>query len=51
MSTLYFTERRNVSVKDLSPGDMEGWLTYRGKGAGGTWAKAWYVLKYAFLYR
>ncbi|KAL0110356.1 hypothetical protein PUN28_013781 [Cardiocondyla obscurior] len=42
---------RNVSVRDVGPGDLEGWLTYRCKGAGGAWAKAWFVLKCSSLYR
>ncbi|XP_036145787.1 uncharacterized protein LOC105839284 isoform X2 [Monomorium pharaonis] len=42
---------RNVSVKDICTGDLEGWLTYRSRGAGGAWAKAWFVLKCSSLYR
>ncbi|KAF7383643.1 hypothetical protein HZH66_012993 [Vespula vulgaris] len=44
-------KKRNISVKDLGVGDMEGWLTYRSRGAGGAWARAWFVLKRAALYR
>ncbi|KAI4490984.1 hypothetical protein M0802_010560 [Mischocyttarus mexicanus] len=44
-------KKRNISVKDLGMGDMEGWLTYRSRGAGGAWARAWFVLKRAALYR
>ncbi|KAK2578688.1 hypothetical protein KPH14_011657 [Odynerus spinipes] len=44
-------KKRNISVKDLGTGDIEGWLTYRSRGAGGAWARAWFVLKCAALYR
>ncbi|XP_051174533.1 probable serine/threonine-protein kinase DDB_G0282963 [Leptopilina boulardi] len=44
-------KRRNISVKELSPVDLEGWLIYRSRGAGGAWAKAWFVLKGASLFR
>lgn len=49
-STL-LAKKRNISVKDLGTGDIEGWLTYRTRGAGGAWARAWFVLKHAALYR
>ncbi|KAJ8673001.1 hypothetical protein QAD02_004262 [Eretmocerus hayati] len=44
-------KRRNVGVKDIAPGELEGWLTYRSRGAGGAWARAWFILKGASLYR
>ncbi|KYN02475.1 Connector enhancer of kinase suppressor of ras 3 [Cyphomyrmex costatus] len=44
-------KRRNVSVRDVGTSDLEGWLTYRSRGAGGAWAKAWFVLKCSSLYR
>ncbi|OXU26706.1 hypothetical protein TSAR_000117 [Trichomalopsis sarcophagae] len=44
-------KRRNVAVKDIAPGDLEGWLTYRSRGAGGAWARAWFIIKDASLYR
>ena len=48
---LALAKRRNVSAKEISPGDLESWLTYRSRGAGGAWAKAWFVLKGASLFR
>ncbi|XP_015591697.1 uncharacterized protein LOC107266083 isoform X2 [Cephus cinctus] len=48
---MLLAKRRNVSVKDVGVGDLEGWLTYRSRGAGGAWAKAWFVLKGSSLYR
>ncbi|XP_058790907.1 uncharacterized protein LOC131664065 isoform X2 [Phymastichus coffea] len=44
-------KRRHVGVKDVAPGELEGWLTYRSRGAGGAWARAWFILKGASLYR
>ncbi|XP_015436099.1 PREDICTED: LOW QUALITY PROTEIN: uncharacterized protein LOC107191550 [Dufourea novaeangliae] len=49
--SILFARRRNISVKDIGAGDLEGWLTYRTRGAGGAWAKAWFVLKCSSLYR
>ncbi|XP_076284029.1 connector enhancer of ksr isoform X1 [Lasioglossum baleicum] len=49
--SILFARRRNISVKDIGPGDLEGWLTYRTRGAGGAWAKAWFLLKCSSLYR
>nr|XP_031838003.1 uncharacterized protein LOC116429322 [Nomia melanderi] len=49
--SILFAKRRNISVKDIGAGDLEGWLTYRTRGAGGAWAKAWFVLKCSSLYR
>lgn len=40
-----------MSVKDVGVGDLEGWLTYRSRGAGGAWARSWFVLKSSSLYR
>ncbi|KAG7205570.1 hypothetical protein KM043_007542 [Ampulex compressa] len=48
---MLFARKRNVSVKDVGPGDLEGWLIYRSRGAGGAWARAWFVLKCSSLYR
>ncbi|XP_029662241.1 uncharacterized protein LOC115234954 [Formica exsecta] len=48
---MLLAKRRNVSVKDIGSGDLEGWLIYRSRGAGGAWAKAWFVLKCSSLYR
>nr|XP_012216845.1 PREDICTED: uncharacterized protein LOC105668809 isoform X1 [Linepithema humile] len=48
---MLLAKRRNVSVKDIGVSDLEGWLTYRSRGAGGAWAKAWFVLKCSSLYR
>ncbi|XP_011685759.1 PREDICTED: uncharacterized protein LOC105448713, partial [Wasmannia auropunctata] len=48
---MLLAKRRNVSVRDIGTGDLEGWLTYRSRGAGGAWAKAWFVLKCSSLYR
>ncbi|XP_077280877.1 connector enhancer of ksr isoform X2 [Temnothorax americanus] len=48
---MLLAKRRNVSVRDVGAGDLEGWLTYRSRGAGGAWAKAWFVLKCSSLYR
>ncbi|XP_012283577.1 uncharacterized protein LOC105701420 [Orussus abietinus] len=48
---MLLAKRRNVSVKDIGAGDLEGWLTYRSRGAGGAWARAWFILKGSFLYR
>ncbi|XP_066584052.1 uncharacterized protein [Prorops nasuta] len=45
------SKKRNVSVKDMGVGDLEGWLTYRSRGAGGAWAKAWFILKASSMYR
>ncbi|XP_026674146.1 uncharacterized protein LOC108630860 isoform X2 [Ceratina calcarata] len=49
--SMLFAKKRNISVKDIGPGDLEGWLTYRTRGAGGAWAKAWFILKCSSLYR
>nr|XP_033332799.1 uncharacterized protein LOC117224168 [Megalopta genalis] len=49
--SILFARRRNISVKDIGAGDLEGWLTYRTRGAGGAWAKAWFILKCSSLYR
>ncbi|XP_050474912.1 uncharacterized protein LOC126865973 isoform X2 [Bombus huntii] len=49
--SILFARKRNISVKDIGTGDLEGWLTYRTRGAGGAWAKAWFVLKCSSLYR
>ncbi|XP_023248126.1 uncharacterized protein LOC106642128 isoform X3 [Copidosoma floridanum] len=49
--TTNLAKRRNVAVKDISPSDLESWLIYRSRGAGGAWNKAWFVLKGASLYR
>ncbi|XP_048506093.1 uncharacterized protein LOC105688413 isoform X2 [Athalia rosae] len=48
---LLLAKRRNVSVKDVGLGELEGWLTHRSRGAGGAWARAWFVLKGSSLYR
>ncbi|XP_029177228.1 uncharacterized protein LOC114945264 isoform X1 [Nylanderia fulva] len=48
---LLLAKRRNVSVKEVGSGDLEGWLVYRSRGAGGAWARAWFVLKCSSLYR
>lgn len=48
---MILAKRRNVSVKDIRPGDLEGWLTYRSRGAGGAWARSWFILKGSSLYR
>ncbi|XP_046471196.1 serine-rich adhesin for platelets [Neodiprion pinetum] len=48
---LLLAKRRNVSVKDVGLGDLEGWLTHRSRGAGGAWARAWFILKGSSLYR
>ncbi|KAL6444388.1 hypothetical protein ACFW04_001922 [Cataglyphis niger] len=48
---MLLAKRRNVSVKDVGSGDLEGWLIYRSRGAGGAWARAWFVLKCSSLYR
>ncbi|XP_072755267.1 uncharacterized protein Cnk [Anoplolepis gracilipes] len=48
---MLLAKRRNVSVKEVGSGDLEGWLIYRSRGAGGAWAKAWFVLKCSSLYR
>ena len=48
---LALAKRRHVSVKEISPGDLDGFLTYRSRGAGGAWAKAWFVLKGHSLFR
>lgn len=48
---LLLAKRRNVSVKEVGNGDLEGWLVYRSRGAGGAWARAWFVLKGSSLYR
>ncbi|KAG5321509.1 CNKR2 kinase, partial [Acromyrmex heyeri] len=48
---MLLAKRRNVSVRDVGTNDLEGWLTYRSRGAGGAWAKAWFVLKCSSLYR
>ncbi|KAL7295304.1 hypothetical protein TKK_0011338 [Trichogramma kaykai] len=44
-------KQRNVAAKDVSPGELEDWLTYRSRGAGGAWARAWFILKGSSLYR
>ncbi|XP_076683432.1 connector enhancer of ksr isoform X3 [Andrena cerasifolii] len=49
--SILFARKRNISVKDMGTVDLEGWLTYRTRGAGGAWAKAWFVLKCSSLYR
>ncbi|XP_053997154.1 uncharacterized protein LOC128886368 [Hylaeus anthracinus] len=49
--SILFARKRNISVKDIGTGDLESWLTYRTRGAGGAWAKAWFVLKCSSLYR
>ncbi|CAK9807188.1 Connector enhancer of kinase suppressor of ras 3 [Anthophora plagiata] len=49
--SILFARKRNISVKDIGTGDLEGWLTYRTRGAGGAWATAWFVLKCSSLYR
>ncbi|XP_076765347.1 connector enhancer of ksr isoform X2 [Xylocopa sonorina] len=49
--SILFARKRNISVKDIGTGDLEGWLTYRTRGAGGAWAKAWFILKCSSLYR
>lgn len=38
-------------MKDVGSGELEGWLIYRSRGAGGAWARAWFVLKCSSLYR
>ncbi|XP_014468751.1 PREDICTED: uncharacterized protein LOC106741360 isoform X2 [Dinoponera quadriceps] len=48
---ILLAKRRNVSVREIGAGDLEGWLTYRSRGAGGAWARAWFVLKCSSLYR
>ncbi|XP_012062412.1 PREDICTED: uncharacterized protein LOC105625698 [Atta cephalotes] len=48
---MLLAKRRNVSVREVGTNDLEGWLTYRSRGAGGAWAKAWFVLKCSSLYR
>ncbi|XP_063974897.1 uncharacterized protein Cnk [Diachasmimorpha longicaudata] len=48
---ILLAKRRNVSVKDIGAGELEGWLTYRSRGAGGAWARSWFVLKGSSLYR
>ncbi|KAF7994610.1 hypothetical protein HCN44_004082 [Aphidius gifuensis] len=48
---IILAKRRNVSVKDIGQGDLEGWLTYRSRGAGGAWARSWFILKGSLLYR
>ncbi|XP_020294465.1 uncharacterized protein LOC109860036 isoform X2 [Pseudomyrmex gracilis] len=48
---ILLAKRRNVSVKEVGTGDLDGWLIYRSKGAGGAWLKAWFVLKCSSLYR
>ncbi|KAH0569194.1 putative uncharacterized protein DDB_G0282133 [Cotesia glomerata] len=48
---LLLAKRRNVSVRDIGVGDLEGWLTYRSRGAGGAWARSWFILKGSSLYR
>ncbi|KAL6256051.1 hypothetical protein P5V15_013287 [Pogonomyrmex californicus] len=48
---MLLAKKRTVSVRDVGTGDLEGWLTYRSRGAGGAWAKAWFVLKDSSLYR
>lgn len=47
-----FTEKRNVSVRDLGAGDREGWLLHRCRsgGAGAVWVRAWFVLKGTVFY-
>lgn len=40
-----------MRVKEITPGDLEGWLTYRSRGAGGAWARAWFIIKGASFYR
>ncbi|XP_029047908.2 uncharacterized protein LOC114878351 isoform X2 [Osmia bicornis bicornis] len=49
--SILFARKRSISVKDIGTGDLEGWLTYRTRGAGGAWAKAWFILKCFSLYR
>nr|XP_012144289.1 PREDICTED: uncharacterized protein LOC100882812 isoform X2 [Megachile rotundata] len=49
--SVLLARKRNISVKDIGTSDLEGWLTYRTRGAGGAWAKAWFVLKCSSLYR
>ncbi|XP_076621719.1 connector enhancer of ksr isoform X1 [Colletes latitarsis] len=49
--SILFARKRNISVKDIGIGDLESWLTYRTRGAGGAWAKAWFILKCSSLYR
>ncbi|KOC69828.1 Connector enhancer of kinase suppressor of ras 3 [Habropoda laboriosa] len=49
--SILFARKRNISVKDIGTADLEGWLTYRTRGAGGAWATAWFVLKCSSLYR
>ncbi|XP_057326647.1 probable serine/threonine-protein kinase DDB_G0282963 [Microplitis mediator] len=48
---ILLAKRRNVSVKDIGIGDLEGWLTHRSRGAGGAWARSWFILKGSSLYR
>lgn len=47
-----FTEKRNISVRDLGVGDREGWLLHRCRsgGAGAVWLRAWFVLKGTIFY-
>ncbi|XP_076172274.1 connector enhancer of ksr isoform X2 [Ptiloglossa arizonensis] len=49
--SILFARKRNISVKDIGTGDLESWLAYRTRGAGGAWAKAWFILKCSSLYR
>lgn len=49
---IMFTEKRNISVRDLGVGDREGWLLHRCRsgGAGAVWLRAWFVLKGTIFY-
>lgn len=51
-SNVIFTEKRNISVRDLGTGDHEGWLFHRCRsgGAGAVWLRAWSVLKGTVFY-
>ena len=49
---IMFTEKRNISARDLGVGDREGWLLHRCRsgGAGAVWLRAWFVLKGTIFY-
>jgi len=49
---IMFTEKRNISVRELGVGDREGWLLHRCRsgGAGAVWLRAWFVLKGTIFY-
>jgi len=49
---IMFTEKRNISVRDLGVRDREGWLLHRCRsgGAGAVWLRAWFVLKGTIFY-